>query len=186
VPAEVRVRVRADAEGVATADLHARLASGDPRTATMLRPSDRQRVLRALEIHAATGRPLAEWQEKPGVPIVRPEEAVGVFLSVDRAELWRRIDARFDAMLEGGAIDEVARLAGRNLDRALPAMKAHGVPWLLRHLAGEISLEEAAAGGKADTRQYSKRQETWFRHQMKGWNWTAPERALDFLLAALR
>jgi tRNA dimethylallyltransferase len=89
-------------------------------------------------------------------------------------------------MLAGGALDEVRRLAARKLDPALPAMKAHGVPWLMRHLAGEISLEEAVAGSKADTRRYSKRQETWFRHQMKGWSWVAPERALELLLAAVR
>jgi tRNA dimethylallyltransferase len=186
VPADIRARVRGDAEGASTRELHAKLASLDPHTAAALRPSDRQRVIRALEIYAATGRPLAEWQEKPGVPLVRPEETVAVFLSVERKELWRRIDARFDAMLAGGALDEVRRLAARKLDPALPAMKAHGVPWLMRHLAGEISLEEAVAGSKADTRRYSKRQETWFRHQMKGWSWVAPERALELLLAAVR
>jgi tRNA dimethylallyltransferase len=89
-------------------------------------------------------------------------------------------------MLAAGALEEVRRLAARELDPSLPAMKAHGVPWFTRHLAGEVSLEGAAAGGKADTRQYSKRQETWFRHQMKGWNWAAPEQALELLLAAVR
>jgi tRNA dimethylallyltransferase len=105
---------------------------------------------------------------------------------VERKELWRRIDERFEQMLKSGALDEVRQLAARKLAPSLPAMKAHGVPWLIRHLAGEISLEQAAAGGKADTRRYSKRQETWFRHQMKGWNWVAPEQAHGFLQAALR
>jgi tRNA dimethylallyltransferase len=186
VPAEVRARVRADVDGVATAELHARLVGLDPRTAAALRPSDRQRLIRALEVFAATGRPLAEWQEKPGVPLVPPEEATAVFLTVDRQALWRRIDERFEQMLKSGALDEVRRLAARRLDPSLPAMKAHGVPWLMRHLRGEIALEEATAGGKADTRQYSKRQETWFRHQMKGWNWIAPEQARAFLLSAQR
>ena len=74
-------------------------------------------------------------------------------------------------MLAQGALDEVRALAARNLDPMLPAMKAHGVPWLRRHLAGEITLAEAAEGGKADTRRYTKRQVTWFRHQMPGWVW---------------
>ncbi len=185
VPREVRERVRGEAEGAASAELHAKLASADPQTATKLQPSDRQRIIRALEVFAATGRPLAEWQEKPGVPLIRPEETVAVFLSVERAALHARIDARFDAMLEAGALDEVRALTRRKLDPSLPIMKAHGVPWLMRHLAGEISLEEAAAGGKADTRRYAKRQETWFRHQLAGWNWIEPENALGHLLAKL-
>ena len=186
VPAEVRARVRGEAEGVATADLHVGLARLDPRTAAGLRTSDRQRVIRALEIFAATGRPLAEWQERPGEPILESDQTVALFLSIDRKELWQRIDKRFDAMLSAGALDEVRALAARKLDPALPAMKAHGVPWLMRHLAGEISLEDAAAGAKADTRHYSKRQETWFRHQMKDWKWVVPEQALELLSAAVR
>jgi tRNA dimethylallyltransferase len=185
VPAEVRAEVRATAEGVASAELHAQLACRDPQTATLLRPSDRQRVIRALEIFAATSRPLAEWQRNPGVPLLPAEQTVGVFLSVERAALWRRIDARFDAMLGHGALEEVRGLVARNLDPTLPAMKAHGVPWLIRHLAGEISLEEAAAGGKADTRRYSKRQETWFRHQMKAFERLEPKIALDHLRSAV-
>ncbi len=181
VPAEVRTRVRGDAEGIATPDLHARLADADPLTATRLRSSDRQRILRALEVFAATGRSLAEWQQKPGVPMLRPEEARAVFLSIERDELRGRIDARFDAMVAAGALEEVRALVARRLDPALPAMKAHGVPWLMRHLRGEISLEEAAAGGKADTRRYAKRQETWFRHQLKEFRWLTPESALALL-----
>lgn len=186
VPADVRARVRGQAEGVPATQLHARLASIDPRTAAGLRPSDRQRTLRALEVLAATGRPLAEWQEKPGVPMIRPEEAVAVFLSVERDELRRRINDRFDAMLGAGALDEVHALAARKLDPALPVMKAHGVPWLLRHLAGEISLEEASAGGKTDTRRYAKRQETWFRHQLKQFKWIEPGRAVEYVLLSSR
>ena len=182
VPAEIRAQVRGEAETAATPDLHAKLASVDPRTATGLRTSDRQRVIRALEIFAATGRPLAEWQEKPGQPILESDQTVAVFLSVARKELWQRIDHRFDTMLEAGALDEVRTLVARKLHPSLPAMKAHGVPWLVRHIANEISLEEAAAGAKADTRHYSKRQETWFRHQMKQFEWVEPESALENLL----
>jgi tRNA dimethylallyltransferase len=82
-------------------------------------------------------------------------------------------------MLAAGALEEVRALDARGLDPLLPVMKAHGVPWLRRHLRGEISLEEAAAGAKQDTRRYTKRQLTWFRHQMPGWTRAAPEAALQ-------
>ena len=185
VPREVRERVRGEAEGIAAPDLHARLARDDPGTAAALRPSDRQRIIRALEVLAATGRPLSQWQQQPGVPLIAAADTVSVFLAVDRTELHRRIDARFDAMLRAGALDEVRALAARRLDPRLPAMRAHGVPWLMRHLAGEISLEQAVAGGKADTRRYAKRQETWFRHQSPGWPWIEPAQALEFICGKL-
>jgi len=185
VPPEVRKRVRGEAEGTAAPDLHARLAVADPRTAARLRPSDRQRILRALEVFTATGRPLAEWQELPGVPLLKPAETISVFLAIDRATLHARIDARFDAMMAAGALEEVKHLAERALDPSLPVMTAYGVPWLMRHLAGGISLEQAAAGGKADTRRYSKRQETWFRNQMQGWKRVEAERALEVLLSRI-
>ena len=89
-----------------------------------------------------------------------------------------RIEARFDVMLGQGALDEVRALKVRGLDPTLPAMKAHGVPWLIRHLNGEMSLDEAADMGKQDTRRYAKRQTTWFRNQMPGWTWATPEDAM--------
>ncbi len=104
----------------------------------------------------------------------------------DRDVLLRRIDARFDAMMAAGAMDEVRALAGRHLDPNLPAMKAHGVPWLIRHLNGEIALAEAIEGGKRDTRQYTKRQATWFRNQLPDFASVAPERALTAIEAQLR
>jgi tRNA dimethylallyltransferase len=109
---------------------------------------------------------------------------VKVFLTPERAALYGRINARFDAMLGEGALAEVTRLDARNLDPALPAMKAHGVPWLRRHLRGEIPLDEAAEGGKRDTRRYTKRQATWFRNQMPDWEWVAPEEALAAVMRA--
>ena len=114
-----------------------------------------------------------------------PTEAVRVFLCVERAELYARIDARFERMLGSGALAEVQALRSRSLDPALPAMKAHGVPWLLRHLAGEIDLEAAVEAAKRDTRRYSKRQVTWFRHQLPEWRFVAPERALAEIRGAL-
>jgi tRNA dimethylallyltransferase len=88
-------------------------------------------------------------------------------------------------MLNAGALDEVRLLAARKLDPLLPAMKAHGVPWLVRHLNGEISIEEAAAGAIMDTRRYTKRQVTWFRNQMKDWLWETPENAHSVIRARL-
>jgi tRNA dimethylallyltransferase len=186
VPEAVRAAVRADAEGVASADLHARLAACDPETAARLNPSDRQRLLRALEVLAATGRPLAAWQDEPRRPKLDAASTLGVFLAPERAWLTARIDARFDAMIAAGALDEVAALKARHLDPALPAMRAHGVPGLIAHLDGEVALEEAVRRGKADTRAYAKRQVTWFRHQMPGWQAVEPAAATAAVLAALR
>ena len=106
-----------------------------------------------------------------------PADAAKVFLDVGREELAVRIDRRFDAMMAAGALDEVRALAARNLNRSLPAMKAHGVPWLIRHLNGEVSLADAAEHAKLETRQYTKRQATWFRNQLPGFVWIAPDRA---------
>ncbi|MCZ8313630.1 tRNA (adenosine(37)-N6)-dimethylallyltransferase MiaA [Phreatobacter sp.] len=186
VATEVRERVRAEAEGVSPADLHARLAAIDPRTAAKLRPSDPQRIIRALEVMAATGRPLAAWQEDGReAGFLAGMEVAAVFLSVERSALRQRIDARFLAMMEHGALDEVKRLAARGLDPALPAMRAHGVPGLIAHLKGEASLDEAIARGQKDTRAYAKRQETWFRHQMPDFAAMEPPEAAKALAARL-
>ena len=88
-------------------------------------------------------------------------------------------------MLGGGALEEVAALAGRGLSPALPAMKALGVPWLIRHLKGEVTLAEATEAAKRDSRRYSKRQATWFRNQLPDWTWVAPEIADEEIVRAL-
>jgi tRNA dimethylallyltransferase len=106
-----------------------------------------------------------------------------VFLPPDRDELKARIAAPFDAMLGAGALREIERLAARHLDPLLPAMKAHGVPALIRHLRGELSLEQAAVIGRADTRHYAKRQFTWFRHQLPEFEWVKLEEARGWLAA---
>jgi tRNA dimethylallyltransferase len=179
VPTEVREHVRRESEGLETPALHRLLADRDPETASRLRPSDRLRVQRALEIVTATGRPLASFHgaRRPGPLAGRP--LIKLFLSPNRDELRQRIDQRFVDMMESGAIDEVRALRARDLDPMLPAMRAHGVPALLSHLRGEIGLEEAIARGQGDTRRYSKRQFTWFRHQLAGWEWVVPEAAYE-------
>jgi tRNA dimethylallyltransferase len=183
VPAEVRAGVRARMETEGAATLHAELIRRDP-SAAHLKPGDRTRVARALEVLEATGRPLSDWHKDGLPPLIDASTALKVFLAPERDQLRRHIDARFDAMLAAGALDEVRALAARKLDPLLPAMKAHGVPWLIRHFAGEITLDEAAEGGKNDTRRYTKRQFTWARHQLPDWTWMAPTRALDETLAA--
>jgi tRNA dimethylallyltransferase len=187
VPPDIRANVRALGETVTPADLHARLAAVDPETAAGLRPSDPQRLLRALEIFEATGRPLVHWQrEGRSKPILDPADCAAVFLAVDRPWLRERIDARFDAMMAAGAMEEVMRLAARNLDPALPAMRAHGVPGLIAHLRGDTSLDEAIARGKKDTKAYAKRQETFFRHQLPGFVALAPDEARSRLMTRLQ
>ncbi len=177
VPEAVRERVRAEAEGEPTPALHARLALADPLTAARLRPSDRQRVLRALEVVAATGRPLAAFHGARQPPALPAGAWSGLFLAPDRPELNARIEARFGDMLADGALDEVAAHAARRLDPALPVMRAHGVPHLVAHLAGALSLAEARSRAVSDTRHYAKRQFTWARHQMPAFAWVAPEEA---------
>ena len=175
VPSEVRARVRTRLKEEGIASLYEELRQRDPASAERLMPADRSRITRALEVVLATGRSLTDWHRDGMKPAVDATRAIKIFLKVEREELYRRINARFDAMLAAGTLDEVRALAVRGLDPTLPAMKAHGVPWLIRHLNGEITLEEAAEGGKRDTRRYTKRQGTWFRHQLPDWMWGAPE-----------
>jgi tRNA dimethylallyltransferase len=177
VPAEIREAVRARLERDGIAALHAELARRDPVMGERLKPRDRARVPRALEVIEATGRSINDWHAQGLPPLLSPANVTAVFLSPDRAELYARIDRRFAAMLEGGAIEEVAELAKRGLDPILPAMKAHGVPGLIRHIKGEISLAEAATIGATDTRHYAKRQFTWFRHQLPEFEWVDPSEA---------
>lgn len=172
VPDATRAAVRAELAGLPPHEIYARLRALDPLTAARLKPSDPQRLTRALEVFRAAGRPLAAFQDARRPPALAPGTWRGVFLGVDREALYGRIDRRFDAMIAAGALDEVRALAARRLDPALPAMRAHGVPGLLAYLAGETTLEAAVARGKADTRHYAKRQFTWARHQLPGFVWT--------------
>jgi tRNA dimethylallyltransferase len=181
IPPAVResVRVRLERDGIEA--LQAELAQRDPASAERLKPRDRARICRALEVVEATGRSLTDWHRDGLPPLLPPGQFRALFLTPEREALYARIDARFDTMLAAGALNEVAALAARHLDPLLPAMKAHGVPALIRHLCGEITLDEAAAIGRADTRHYAKRQFTWFRHQLPEFEWMAPEAARGWL-----
>jgi tRNA dimethylallyltransferase len=181
-PDEIRaaIKERLAAEGARA--LHAELMGRDPQMGRRLMPGDRSRITRALEVLEATGRSLVDWHREGMPPALDGAQAIKIFLKPDRALLQRRIEARFAAMLEGGALAEVRALAARGLDPALPAMKAHGVPWLIRHLGGEISLSDAALGSIRDTWRYTKRQATWFRNRMPDWTWVTPEAAETLIL----
>jgi tRNA dimethylallyltransferase len=185
IPAEVREAVRTRLERNGVEALHAELARRDPRAAERLQVRDRTRIARALEVIEATGRSLLDWHREGQPPLLPKDSFRAVFLAPAREELYARIDARFDAMLGSGALKEVERLADRHLDPLLPAMKAHGVPALIRHLRGELSLEDAAGIGRADTRHYAKRQFTWFRHQLSEFEWVKPEEARGWLAAVV-
>jgi tRNA dimethylallyltransferase len=182
VPETVRAAIRARLAAEGSAALHAELARYDPVMARRLMPRDRTRIARALEVITATGRSLADWHKEETPPPFDAAGAIKVFLSPERGELRRRIERRFAAMLDMGALEEVRRLAARGLDPALPAMKAHGVPWLIRHLRGEMALAQAAEAAVRDTWRYTKRQATWFRNRMPDWPWSAPEAAEVLIL----
>ncbi len=174
------LRDRLASEGIEP--LYRELQQRDSATAGRLMPRDRSRILRALEVMEATGRSMTDWHREGLPPLIAIESAARIFLDVDRAELKRRISSRFDAMLQAGAVEEVRALDARGLPEHLPAMKAHGVPWLRRYLHGEMSLEEADEGAKMDTRRYTKRQATWFRNQMPDWEWLHAATAREHIL----
>ncbi len=164
IPETVRRRVRDEAGALGAPAVHAALARVDPETAAQIKPGDSQRVTRALEIHEATGRPLAEWQAEARIA-PDPTWSFGIVLLSPKREVTNAaVDERFRAMIEAGALDEIASLDG--LDGELPALKAVGVPHLRRHLRGEIDLETAVARAQTATRQFAKRQTTWFKNQI--------------------
>jgi tRNA dimethylallyltransferase len=153
---------------VAEGDLHARLVKRDPAMAARLNPSDLQRIRRALEVHDATGKSLLWWQEKGASEAALKDYTVErIHVSLPREELHARAALRFDHMLKLGAVEEVRALPV--MDPKRPIMKAIGVPEIQAHLAGVMTLDEAREKAVVATRQFIKRQDTWWRGQMKGW-----------------
>ncbi len=148
---------------------HAELRKRDPETAARLRPSDTQRNLRAFEVYEATGEPLSFWQKRMGAPVLKDMKVARFVIAPDRAELHRRIAARFDRMVAEGGLEEAAAL--RFLDPSLPAAKILGLRELAAVHAGTLTLQEATGRAQAATRQYAKRQTTWFRQRMRDWTW---------------
>ena len=166
---EVRAHWRREA-GLRTApELHGVLEGRDPEMAARLDPGDTQRIVRALEVIDSTGISLAEWQRRPGTPLIREAEAERYVIRRPREEVRRRVDARFDAMMGEGALDEARAVAGLDLDPELPAARAHGLRPLIAHLKAQMDLQAAVEAGKLETRQYVKRQEIWLRRNMIAW-----------------
>ncbi|HEX4847220.1 MAG TPA: tRNA (adenosine(37)-N6)-dimethylallyltransferase MiaA [Novosphingobium sp.] len=157
--------VREAVRALPVSEAYAALLAEDPERAARLAPGDSTRVARALEVVRSTGRPLADWQADRVGGIGDAVTLHARVLLPPRDWLYERCDRRFAQMLEGGALDEVARLVARQLDPDLPVMRAIGVPALAALLAGTLSREEAAARGAQATRHYAKRQYTWFRNQ---------------------
>lgn len=144
------------------------LAAVDPAAAGRIGPGDRQRLCRAWEVHAATGVSLTTWQARTDSSL-DDGSWQGVLLEPPRHSLYGRCDARLEAMLEDGVLDEVAALTARGLDPSLPIMKAVGYREFAAHLAGNLTRDEALEAAQQETRRYAKRQTTWARGQMADW-----------------
>jgi tRNA dimethylallyltransferase len=158
IPEEIRAAVRA------RADCYEELSRRDPASAARIPPNDAQRIARALEVLEATGKPISEW--RGGWEGAEGLRFFVILLTPPRDALYAACDARFAHMLEHGAVEEVRALLALGLDPSLPAMKALGVREIAVYVRGECSLDEARAAGQRSTRNYVKRQETWFRHQL--------------------
>jgi tRNA dimethylallyltransferase len=186
IPEEVRAYWRVEAERLGRDALRAVLAARDPAMAARLDRADPQRVVRALEVIDATDVSLAEWQGGDREPLLAGAEMLRLVIAPEREPLYAAIDARFDTMLERGAIEEVRCLLSFNLDWGLPAMRAHGVRELGAYLGGAASLDDAVAKSKTETRRYAKRQMTWARRYMSDWEWFPdPAAAIEAASAVL-
>jgi tRNA dimethylallyltransferase len=166
IPEPVRHATRALFERLGAAAFHAELARRDPASGTRLGVNDRQRLMRAWEVLEATGRPLGVWQRLPARRLRLPEPTLGFVVLPPRANLYRRIGERLQAMLAAGALAELEALAAHYPAADLPLLKALGVAALSAHLDGRLSLEQALARATLESRRYAKRQLTFFRHQL--------------------
>jgi tRNA dimethylallyltransferase len=166
IPDAIRKAARALLAEEGNEAFHRRLAAADPETASRLAVGNSQRLARAWEVLQATGRSISAWQREPPVRPIAGRVLV-ICLDPPRADLNAAIDRRFDGMVENGALDEVRSLLTEGLPASAPVMKALGVPELAAALRGETPLEEAVARAKLATRQFAKRQGTWFRRQLR-------------------
>jgi tRNA dimethylallyltransferase len=168
VPLAVRQQTQARFDAVGEAAFREALAVVDPAAAERIAPGDRQRHSRAMEVYAASGRSISQWQAD--TPPTLPDGSWrGAVVDLDRAALYARCDARLTAAVKDGALEEVRQLVERGLDPSLPVMKAVGVRELAAHLEGRITLVEAVALAQRETRRYAKRQSTWLRNQTPDW-----------------
>jgi len=171
-------RARFDEDGGPA--LHAILVQHDPEMAMQLKPGDGQRIVRALEVLESTGRSITHWREMKGASLVDDASLQRVVIDPGREVSNARIERRFNQMIDGGALDEVQTLLNLDLDPSLPAMKSIGVPELEAFLQGAISRDQAVERAVIATRQYAKRQRTWFRNQF-GAQWQRIAEAADLL-----
>ena len=165
VDPEIRKKIMEQKESLGNQNFHEKLRTVDPVMAERLHPNDSQRMTRAMEVLEQTGVSLADWQKKPLIQRYNPESFKTFFVNPPREQLYQQCDARFLAMLENGALDEIRTLDALNLAPSLPSMKALGVPELLQFLHEKSSLDGAIAAAQQSTRNYAKRQVTWFNHQ---------------------
>jgi len=168
VPRTVSQRIEAWADAAGELALRPRLHKLDPETEALIARGDRQRLLRAIAVAEHTGRPLSAWR-RDTVPPLGAGHWQGVVVEPPREALYAACDARLAAMFEAGAIEEVRALMVRGLDTGLPAMKALGVREIIAHLEGRYGRDEALERARRATRQFAKRQLTWFRHQAPDW-----------------
>lgn len=161
VPADIRARVRGMDAAALYAELEANGAQAD------FKPGDTQRLARALEVLEATGKPIGWWQAQKSTPAFPNAKWQHAYLTLPREELYARLNHRFMAMMERGAMDEVHALMAKNLAEDTPILRAHGVPELIAYLRGEMAYDDAIAQAQQNTRHYAKRQMTWLRQQAK-------------------
>ena len=172
IPAAIRLHWRKRLKDEGAARLHAELAAIDSFEASRLRVSDRQRIVRALEVITATGKSLGTWQRAgQGSSFLAEGRILKLYISPPRPQLYRQIDERFDRMVATGGLAEATAVLALKLDPSLPVMKAIGVAELSRALSGELTLADACLIAKRNTRRYAKRQLTWARSNMISWNW---------------
>ena len=174
IPPEIRARSQALIDSGALDALRAALEREDPRTYAKIDRANPARLQRAWEVLRATGRPLSDWHADGSRPLLDPARAIRIVLNPERAALAERIARRFQAMLAQGALDEVRAFLALGLDPALPAARVLGAPDLIAHLRGETSLAEATEAAITRTRQFAKRQRSWFRGRMADWTWIDP------------
>ncbi len=175
IPESIRTRWRAAGTSWPADALYAELERLDPLTAHQLRPSDRQRLVRALEVFEATDKPLAAWQQVKGTPLLPDDEVAKVVIAREREALYERATRRFDLMLGEGALDEAAHMLSMQLSPELPAARALGLLPLMEFLAHHMTREDAVATAQRDTRRYIKRQLTWLRRYMIAWKWLSEQ-----------
>ncbi|MBW8635816.1 tRNA (adenosine(37)-N6)-dimethylallyltransferase MiaA [Hoeflea sp. WL0058] len=172
IPDEIRQRWRERLAAEGSQPLHRELALRDPDIAARLKPGDSQRIVRALEVHEASGKSIRHFQETKGKSLLEGPVLRRIVLAPDRAPLRQRIRARFEAMMDAGAVEEAQALLAMNLPPDLPSMRAIGVREIAAWLGGDLTRDEAVERAVIATAQYAKRQMTWFRNQFgDDWEW---------------